>query len=290
MKRSIRKTIATATVAAAVLIAAAGAPLTHDLTHGLASRLQYDPDRLTALPENPQVRYEQGGADYARAVAALLPAAAARIMSIHGRRFARPATVGVYVSLETFRAATGFGNSRPLPVAGTFLNHVMLSPELFAAQRQRLPLILPHELSHAHLQSWMSPRAYARLPNWFQEGLGVMVADGGGAESVGEAEARQAIRRGDRILIGDAAFERNSPIMFVKPPAVPDTLPRIRMAYRQAGLFVAFMHDGNPAGFVRMMAAVLDNRPFKEAVTAGYGSSLDALWSDFLRTNDGLSE
>jgi hypothetical protein len=38
-----------------------------------------------------------------------------------------------------------------------------------------------------------------------------------------------------------------------------------------------------------MMVVILDNRPLKEAVTAGYGSGLDALWSDFLRANDGLN-
>jgi hypothetical protein len=205
----------------AALRAAAGTPLTRDL----ASRWRYAPERLTALPENPQVHYERGGADYARAVADLLPAAAARVESIHGRRFARPAAIGAYVSPGTFGAATGFGKSQPVPVAGTFFNNVMLSPALFTAQRQRLPLMLPHELSHAHLQSWMSQLAYARLPNWFQEGLGVMVAEGGGAESVSEVEARQAIRRGDRIVIGGASFELDSPITFEKPPEVPDTLP-----------------------------------------------------------------
>jgi hypothetical protein len=70
---------------------------------------------------------------------------------------------------------------------------------------------------------------------------------------------------------------------------VPDVLPRIRMAYRQAGIFVAFLHDSNPAGFAGMMAAILDGHPFAEAVITGYGNGVDALWSDFLRANDKLS-
>jgi hypothetical protein len=41
------------------------------------------------------------------------------------------------------------------------------------------------------------------------------------------------------------------------------------MAYRNAELFVAFLHDTNPAGFARMMNAGLDDHPFAEAVTAG---------------------
>ena len=46
------------------------------------------------------------------------------------------------------------------------------------------------------------------------------------------------------------------------------------MAYRQAELFVAFLHDTNPAGFARMMNAGLDDYPFAEAVTADYETDL----------------
>src|SRR5215467_15987742 len=65
------------------------------------------PERLAALPENPQVHYEDGAAEYARAVAALLPTAIARVEAVHGRRLAHPVTVGVYVSPEAFVAANG---------------------------------------------------------------------------------------------------------------------------------------------------------------------------------------
>jgi hypothetical protein len=55
------------------------------------------------------------------------------------------------------------------------------------------------------------------------------------------------------------------------------------MAYRQAGLFVTYLHDSNPAGFARMMGAILDGRPFFDAVKMGYGSDLRALWLEFER-------
>jgi hypothetical protein len=47
------------------------------------------------------------------------------------------------------------------------------------------------------------------------------------------------------------------------------------------GLFVAFLHDTDPAGFARMMNAVLDGRPFAEAVTTGYQTDLQTLWLRF---------
>jgi hypothetical protein len=283
------RTVAKITAAAVVLaFAIAASAATVPAVRHIATGLWNTPEGLAALPENPLVHYEPGAAGYAQDAAALLPAAVAQIESAQGRPFARPVTIGVYASREAFAAANGLGNSRAAGV--TFFGRILLSPILFTTQRQRLAAILTHEMSHAHLQSWIPVLAYIRLPNWFKEGLAVMVSGGGGAERVSEAEARDAIRRGERIaaetegaLFNLAAINFENP-----PPETSDPGARPLMAYRQAGLFVTFMHDSNPAGFARMMAAVLDGRPFAEAVTAGYGKSLDALWSDFLRANDNL--
>ena len=48
-------------------------------------------------------------------------------------------------------------------VGVTFFGRVMLSPVLFSTQRQRMPAILTHELSHAHIRSWISELTYIRL-------------------------------------------------------------------------------------------------------------------------------
>src|SRR5215475_10236052 len=252
--------------------------------HQIASGVWNNPDRLAASPENPRVHYERGGAQYAHAVATLLPATIARIESVQGRPFIHPVSIGVYVSQEAFAAGNRLGHSRAAGV--TFFGHVTLSPILFSAHRQRLPAILTHEMSHAHLQSWISALAYIHLPNWFKEGLAVMVSGGGGAEFVSEIEARDAIRRGDRIVIESEGSWRNlTGIKFENPSQTP-VGSRIMMGYRQAGLFVTFLHDRDAAGFARMMAAVLDGRPFGAAVMAGYGRDLAALWADFLRANE----
>jgi len=250
----------------------------------IASGVWNNPDRLAASPENPRVHYERGGAQYAHAVAALLPATIARVESVQGRPFAHPVTVGVYVSQEAFAAGNGLGHSRAAGV--TFFGHVTLSPILFSAQRQRLPAILTHEMSHAHLQSWISALAYIHLPNWFKEGLAVMVSEGGGAEFISEIEARDAIRRGDRIVIESEGSSRNlTGVKFENASETPNG-SRTMMGYRQAGLFVTFLHDRDAAGFARMMAAVLDGRRLKAAVIAGYGRDLWTLWADFLRANE----
>jgi hypothetical protein len=89
-------------------------------------------------------------------------------------------------------------------VGVTIFGRVNLSPKLFSPQHQRLRAILTHELSHAHIQGWIGEYAYLYLPNWFKEGLAVMLSGGGGAELVSEEEARIAIQRGEKIVIDDA--------------------------------------------------------------------------------------
>jgi hypothetical protein len=268
-----------ATGMALVLIGGAYAASVPAVRH-IASAWWNSPERMTALPENPLVHYQDGTVEYARAVAQLLPAATTRVEAVHGRRFGRPVSLGVYASRDTFIAANGTGS--PGPVGVTFLGSVRLSPVLFTNQRQRLPAILTHELSHAHVVTWISGLAFMRLPHWFREGLGVMVSGGGGAEGVSELQAREAIGRGDHIAIESTASLLNlTTIKFEHPQESSNSSFRTQLAYRQAGLFVAFLHDTDTAGFTRMMNAVLDGRPFAEAVKAGYETDLQTLWSRF---------
>jgi len=288
MRYRITKVIAVIAIGPVVLTAAAVAAMPV-LRHG-ASGWWNNPEGLPALPENPLVHYESGGSDYARTVAALLPGAIARVEAAQGRAFAQPVPIGVYTTRDAFVAANGLADARS--VAMTFLRRVMLSPVLFTTQRQRLPALLTHELSHAHLAGWMSQLGYWRLPQWFKEGLAVMVSSGGGAEGVSEDQAREAIRRGDHIAIASSASARLlgvipvdfGVIRFAQSPEVPDTSFRVLMAYRQAGMFVTFLRDKNPVGFARMMNAILDDRPLTEAVTARYGTDLQALWLSFVQT------
>lgn len=283
MRFTVMRIIATTVIALVLIVSVSAA--TVPAVRNLASGVWNDPAGLASLPENPQVHYERGASQYAQAVAALLPAAVAQVEAAHGRPFARPVNIGVYSSRTAFAAANGLGNTRAAGV--TFFGRVLLSPILFTTQRPRLPAILTHEMSHAHLQSWLPALKYLRLPNWFKEGLAVVVSGGGGAERVSETEARDAIRRGERIATGSEESLLNLTAIGYEnpPPETPDPGARILMAYRQAGLFVAFLRDKDPAGFARMMSAVFDGRPFADAVTAGYGTGLQTLWADFVRMN-----
>jgi hypothetical protein len=279
MARLIAKIIAVAAIAIMLLaaVAVAAVPTLRHIAWGWWN----NPDGLPALPQNPQVHYEDGESLYARVVGRLMPAAIARIEATHGRAFAHPVTVGVYGSRDAYLTAIGPGY--PGSVGTMFLGRVILSPALFTTKRARLESVLIHELSHAHLRTWISDLAYLALPNWFKEGLAVMVSGGGGAEEVSEAQARAAILRGDHIAVDDhgSPFELIS-IRMARDPVIPATSFRIEMAYRQAGMLAAFLHDSDPAAFARMMNAILDGRPFAEAVQTSYGADLKALWGRFV--------
>ena len=172
------------------------------------------------------------------------------------------------------------------PVGVTFFGRVNLSPKLFRSQHQRLPAILTHELSHAHIQGWIGEPAYVLgLPNWFKEGLAVMVSGGGGAELVSEEEARAAIQRGEQIAIYDAGSLHNMAVIrFERAPAKTASWYPVVLAYRQAGMFVNYLRELDGPAFDRMMNAALDGRPFAEAVTVGYHDDLRSLWQKFIKS------
>jgi hypothetical protein len=272
--------IITAGVPLALITLAAGTAAAFPAARHIASALWNLPDRLPALAENGQVHFEPGAEDYARDVVALLPAAVAKIEAVHGRRFEHAVTVGVYTTPEAYAVANASGSAGSVGV--TAFGRVVLSPTLNEPRHRRLRAILTHELSHAHLQGYISTYAWVRLPNWFKEGLAVMASGGGGAEFVDELEARLAIERGEHIVINDTgSFANLSEIRFERAPARATASHRTVMAYRQAGMFVGFLHDSDTPGFTRMMSAILDGRPFVEALDTGYHQDVQSLWQQF---------
>src|SRR5579872_113319 len=268
----------------ALIAIGAGAALAVPRTRHVISGLLNMPDRMPALAANSQVHYQPGAEDFARDVAVLLPDAIARVEAVHGRRFAHPVIVGVYATPEAYAAANGVGSL--VPVGVTIFGRVNLSPKLFRPQHQRLRAILTHELSHAHIQGWIGGYAYLYLPNWFKEGLAVMLSGGGGAELVSEDEARAAIQRGETIVIDDAGgLSKLTDVRLEKEPENRPPWYPVVLAYREAGMFVNYLRESDGPSFDRMMNAVLDGRPFTEAVTAGYRDDVRSLWQKFIKSS-----
>jgi hypothetical protein len=262
----------------------AGTALAVPRTRHVISGLLNMPDRMPALSAGSQVHYEPGAEDAAQEVAALLPDAIARVEAVQGRPYAHPAIVGVYATPAAYMAANALDSMGPVGV--TFFGRVNLSPQLFGPQRQRLRAILTHELSHAHIQGWVGGWDYMYLPNWFKEGLAVMVSDGGGAEFVSEDEARAAIQRGEKIVINDdRGLTKWVDIPLEKEPANRPSWYPVVLAYREAGMFVTYLRQSDRSGFDRMMNAILDGRSFSEATSVGYSDNAASLWEKFVKAN-----
>jgi hypothetical protein len=282
----MRRRIFLAAVGTPVVLIAIGAgtalavPRTRHLISGFLNR----PDRMPALSANSQLHYQPGAEDFARDVAALLPDAIARVEAVHGRRFVHPVIVGVYATPEAYAAANGLGSAVPAGV--TIFGRVNLSPKLFGPQHQRLRAILTHELSHAHIQGWIGEYAYLYLPNWFKEGLAVMLSGGGGAELVSEDEARAAIQRGEELVINDVgSLSSLTDVRLEQEPANRPPWYPVVLAYREAGMFVNYLRESDTPAFDRMMSAILDDRPFTEAVTTGYHDNVRSLWEKFTKSS-----
>jgi hypothetical protein len=282
----MRRRIVLAVIGAplALIAIGAGAALSVPRTRHLISARLNMPDQMPALSTNSQVHYQPGAEDFARDVAALLADAIARVEAVHGRRFAHPVIVGVYATPEAYATANGLGST--VPVGVTAFGRVNLSPKLFWPQHQRLRAILTHELSHAHIQGWIGGYAFLHLPNWFKEGLAVMVSGGGGAELVSEDEARAAIQRGEKIVIDDAgSLSKWTDLRVEKEPENRPPWYPVVLAYREAGMFVNYLRESDEPAFDRMMNAILDDRPFTEAVTIGYHDNVRSLWEKFIKSS-----
>jgi hypothetical protein len=228
------------------------------------------PDRLPAFAADPRIRYEAGAEDLARSIAMGLPGAVATIESVQGRPFKR-VSVYAFGSSDSFTAygAAG-GRERGVSWGGrTFIGPRVLE------QPDTIALLVAHELSHAHLQQWMNMLDFARLPSWFREGLATYASGGGGAETVSDDEARQAIRGGRRIN------PVSSGSLLGQHGIVDDGVPA-RLAYREASLFTAFIAHNSRGGLRGLIDDLINGKPFAEAIENRLGMTVDDAWSRFV--------
>ena len=240
-----------------------------------------DPTGLPALETDPRVHYEAGAKACALAVASLLPAAIERVEKAQRRPFAREPAIGVYASHEAYAKANGLED--PTIAATSRSGRVVLSPRLCDREFSRLDGVLIHELSHAHLVGWRFSLLTRRPPSWFTEGLAVMVSAGAGAESVSERAAAEAIANGYAILVGDEGLWVDFDLIpFENDPPRDTLLPRQRLAYRQAAMFIEWLNHLDAQAFGSLLLLVEDGENFKESVRASYGRGTLQLWHGFV--------
>lgn len=193
------------------------------------------------------------------------------VESAHGQPF--PGRVRVYLSRtqDSFNkrvAASPQGIAR----GAVFADRLFLSPRAFATKSSIE--VLKHELSHLHFRQILGTAYTTEIPGWFQEGMAVFVANGGGAEPVSKERAIEAMLRGKRF----------------SPEAVGSAIPRKaaayglghHMFYRQAELFVGYLADTHPDSFDQFIALLLGGDDFRSAFEAAFGQTVSEEWESFI--------
>lgn len=239
----------------------------------------HDPHALPALEQDGRVHYEPGAKSYAEAVAKVLPRAVAKIEAVQGAPFGGSFIVVAYADEDAYAAANGMGSKRVSGV--TFFNRITLSPRLWREEPEQLEAYLTHELSHEHLFSHLGALGFQRIPAWFREGLAVMASGGGGAQRVSVAEASRAIAAGQVIETPDETYLIGNSSLDVAAWTGSDIYRRVHMAYRQAGMFIAYINGKDPAAFKSLLHRLLSGERFKPAFEASFGSSVADNWQSF---------
>ena len=229
-------------------------------------------ERFEALAADSRVRYEPGAQLYAERVAQLLPAAIAQVEAGHYRPFVGPVTVHVCGTSACFDRELPGGTR--FTAAVIYDNRLLLAPRLFDREPVRLYPILVHELSHLHLGQQLGHYTM-QIPVWFHEGLASLVADGGGADLIGEEEARRAIAGGDYFL-PDAVHDET------RRKYADHWRLRIGMLYRQSMMFLAHLKAAGEERFHALLDELQRRAPFDEAFSAAYGVGALELAQRFL--------
>jgi len=225
--------------------------------------------QFIALEQDKRVLYEQGAKEHAVIISNELDSAVNTVEQKQYKTFIKPVTIYICNSIESF---TDY--CLQSKASGCVINErLFLSPKAFQAKHQ----VLTHELSHLHMEQqlglfdWVSG-----YPVWFQEGLAVYVSNGEGANRVAPEEARKAMAKGKTFapnLSGSLLFRKTAYSFDLKP----------NMFYRQAGMFVEYLHNIDEKKFKTFLLSIEAGENFEKSFLSAYGVSLSETWEQFIQ-------
>jgi len=217
-------------------------------------------DSFIPLAQDTRVWVEPGYEAYGAHVAAVLPAAIAKVEAAHYLPFASPPRVYVCGTDACF---TRYVLTPKLSAAVVPDNRLFLSPNLSGRESHRLSALLTHELAHLHLGQRIG-HYHSTVPVWFHEGWASLTADGGGADYATDAEVFAAIRAGRRVnlTLRDTPDNRHR--------ASASNLSIFEF-YRQSMLLVGWLKAQDEARFRQLALEVQNNTDFEIAFWDVYG-------------------
>lgn len=189
----------------------------------------------------------------------------------HGQPFPDRVRVHLSSTQESFNKRTA-ASRQGIARGAVFVDRLFLSPRAFATNSS--VGVLKHELSHLHFRQVLGTAYTTEIPGWFQEGMAVFVANGGGAEPVSKEQAIQSMLRGERF----------------SPDAVGSAIPRgaaayglgHHMFYRQAELFVRYLAETYPDSFGQFISLLLGGNGFQSAFVVAFGQTISEAWESFI--------
>lgn len=226
------------------------------------------------LSSDNRVVYEKGAEILAAEAAKQLPQVIKSVESRQFGSFKAPVKVYAFADTKSFARYAGV----PEVVKGAGLgNEVYLSGQLLGKMNE-VRGMLGHELSHVQMSQTLGTITYNRtLPRWFREGLAIYVADGGGATSVGEADAKEQFRRGVHFTP-----ETEGALLNLTLPGTRGLEPK--MFYRQSGMFVQYMAGTHSSQFATFVKGLQEGKPFEAEFAAAFNVKLDEMLQTFIRS------
>lgn len=237
----------------------------------------HSPENLPKVSATLPVYAEKGAESMAGAISAALPASIQRIETTHGGTLDSLPAIVVCASEACYRHYAAI----PTSAAETLRDkRISVNGAKILELKRDAVQLFTHELSHFF---WYS-RGIGFQPRWFEEGLAVWVSNGGGAESVSVQAAEQAIRTGTTI---HPTLNSGLWSYLAHPPSPPEN--NWAMYYRQAGMFVQYLHTKDTIAFTHLLEALRNTKDLKQAWPIAYKQNLDELWSQFVKEIQGKS-
>lgn len=226
-----------------------------------------DPAALPRVSATVPIYAEAGAEGIAATLEAALPDSLHRVEATHGSRIDHPPTLVVCATTACY----GHYAAIPASAAETLKDRrITINGALILKGERDAVKLLTHELSHYY---WYA-QGILFQPRWFEEGMGVWVSDGGGAEKASVEAAEQAILSGSMI---ETPLDSGLWAFLTQTPAAPDN--NWYQYYRQSGMFVQYLHDTDPEAFSALLAALRQHHSLRAAWSATYADSPETLWA-----------
>lgn len=231
----------------------------------------HSPDNLSRTSATLPIYAEEGAESMADDISAALPTTIQHIEATLGGKLGPLPPIVICATEACYEQYAAI----PSSAAETLRDkRISINGAKILKKKRDAVQLFTHELSHFY---WYS-QGVGFQPRWFEEGMGVWLSNGGGAENVSVQAAEQAIRNGTTI---HPSLNSGFWNYLTQPPSPPEN--NWHMYYRQSGMFVQYLHDSDPIAFAHLLEALRLTKDMQPAWSIAYKKSVDEMWLQFIK-------